>query len=183
MDPGDWAGWVAAGVASAAAGVACWQAREARLARQAAQTQACEAGKARRATEEQARVAGEQLDLLRADRDRRDAPEFAIVIEDSHEQKGHFSIRVVIHLVTGPLLKDVTVAITGEYVSSTTLTLSGLRTGSSETMCVACEDGYVGSVVDIDLISREQDGERTWRHHERLTIPEPPPRPRVRFLS
>lgn len=88
MEIGDLATWAAAVVALAAATVAFWQAREAKLSRQAAETQAAEAKKSRVAAEQQAQVAKDQAELMREDRDRRDAPTFAVDVSDSNIELG-----------------------------------------------------------------------------------------------
>ncbi|MEU3625974.1 hypothetical protein [Amycolatopsis coloradensis] len=70
----DHAGWTAAAVAVIAAGIAIWQAREARASRKAAQSQAAEAQESRIAAEEQARAANEVVALQRSNRRARLTP-------------------------------------------------------------------------------------------------------------
>ncbi|MBE8516094.1 hypothetical protein ILP97_00915 [Amycolatopsis sp. H6(2020)] len=158
------------------------------IAAVAAVRQAGEAQKSRRAAEKQAQIAEQQLQLLRGERDQRDAPKFAIEVVDREIELGFFAAQVTLRLEHGPALSEVTAVITGDYVNnveapgaheSDRITFAGLRPGGTETFHVACDDGNGGSTIHIDLVSAERDGDRTWSEHRTLTIPKPPRASRI----
>jgi hypothetical protein len=193
VEPGDIATWAAAGVAVVAAGVAGWQTREARKSRIAAQTQATEAAKSRKAAETQARAAEEQVALMRADRDEREAPEFSVSAVDAFtDDTNSFAAKVVLRMERGRALRSLTITATGSYLDKNPLyrftdasggvaagiqlTIDDVRNGREIVFYAQAKDGYVGSTIDLDLTCDDRDGERTWQRHHACTITPRPPR-------
>lgn len=191
-----------------AAGASCfawWQTREAGKARVAAQKQAVEAEKSRKAAEVQARAAEEQVALMRAERDDRDAPEFSVSAVDSFadgtsspETTSYFVAKVELRMDRGPALHSVKITASGDYIVQSglhrftyasggiELTFDDIRPGSVLIFYVSTEDGYVGSAIALDLTCRERDGEdRTWRRHYAATIVQRrrPPHIRSTFVA
>lgn len=212
VDAGDLATWASAVVAIIAAGIAWRQTREARKSRVAAETQAVEAEKSRKAAETQAieaeksrkvaevqaRAAEEQVALMRAERDDRDAPEFSVSAIDSFAEGTNyvaFAAKVELRMDRGRALRSVTVTASGDYVvqsglrrfgglsgedaAGIELTFDDIRPGSVLVFYASTEDGYVGSAIALDLTCRERDGEdRTWHRHYATTIAQRPQPPR-----
>lgn len=195
VEAGDIATWAAACVAVVAAGIAGWQTREARKSRIAAQTQATEAAKSREAAETQARAAEEQVALMRAERDARDAPEFTVSVIDAHpDEAAYFSAKIVLRMDRGQALRSLTVTAAGEYLEPNALhqfvndtgslaagpelTFPDVRPGSETTFFAFTRQGYVGEPIALDLSCRERHGDRTWNRHYARTIdprPQEPP--------
>lgn len=196
IEAGDIATWAAAGVAVVSAGVAWRQTREARKSRVAAEKQADEAAKSRIAAEAQARAAEEQVALMRAERDVRDAPAFSVSAVDAHpDDTGYFAAKIVLTLEQGRALSSVAVTASGEYVgglhlptntidgsgASAELTFDDVRPGREITFYAGANDGYVGTPIDIDVTCHERDGNRTWPCHYTCTIARRPQPSRTRM--
>ncbi|WP_394614532.1 hypothetical protein JNUCC0626_32255 [Lentzea sp. JNUCC 0626] len=190
-DAGDVSSWVAAGIAALAAVVASWQTVQARGARRAAEVQADQARGSRLAAEKQAAAAEAQVAIMRAERDGRDAPTFAVSAVDVHpEEASYFAIRVSLTLERGRALDSVAVTASGERVNENALHRStdpdiqggwgselvfeDVRQGKHLVFYMSADRGYVGSTVNIDLNCRERDGDRSWSCHYTCTIDEPP---------
>jgi hypothetical protein len=193
---GDIGTWAAAGIAVVAAGIAWWQTREARKSRIAAETQATEAAKSRAAAETQARSAEEQVALMRADRDERDAPEFTVSVIDAHpDEAGYFSAKIVLRMDRGQALQSLTVTTTGEYLEPNALhqfindtgslaagpelTFPDVRPGSEITFYASAKKGYVGEPIALDLSCHERHGDRTWNRHYARIVDQRPQEPPV----
>jgi hypothetical protein len=90
---------------------------------------------------------------------------------------GHFSIGVTIRLEQGPPLTAVRAAVEGERVTSTTKTFTDVRPVGEGMLCFSCDDGYIGSAINIQVASTEREGGRSWSNHRTIVIPEPPSEP------
>jgi len=175
----------------------------------AAEKQAVEAEKSRKAAEVQARAAEEQVALMRAERDDRDAPEFSVSAVDSFADgtsspgtTNYFAAKVELRMDRGPALHSVKVTASGDYIvqgglhrftdasggvaGGIELTFDNIRPGSVLVFYASTEDGYMGSAIALDLTCRERDGEgRTWRCDYAATIARQhrPPRTRSTFVA
>jgi hypothetical protein len=106
VEIGDHATWAAAGIAVVAAVFAHKQPREARKSRIAAKPQATEAAaKSRTAAEAQVHAAGEQVALLRAERDEGGAPAFSVSAVDARTMDILTAAKIVLRLDRGRALR------------------------------------------------------------------------------
>lgn len=163
------------------------QAGEAKKARRVAENQAVSAKR-------QADAAAEQVKIMRAERDDRQAPALSVVAAvDSNQEVGFFSAKITLRLDSGPALSSVAVTTHGTYINGRPftdplrrmgpdaepepdpLTFTTIRPGRSLTFYVPCDDGYVDSQATVDLECVEEGGDqRTWRRGVTATIKRPP---------